>query len=421
MLDESLIAYVVDNNALADLQRMGVSTEDFVGDNRSIWRFLVRSKREHDAVPSAAVLQARFPDLELPNTEERDVPMLLKQLRQRRKYSDFLGALNEAASQCSDQELVDEAIQNLQANLNTISTSGGASHIVDLFDPATTKLLLKEMRKRRRLQEHGIKTGLGRYDRTTGGLQRGNMVVIMGRPGLGKSWLDLLFVATAVTQGYSVMLYPLEMTLFDTACRLYTLFTQSMFGPSRTLKNLDLTKGRVNTRRAARLLTTLEDRYQGTLHVADIAALGDPYTNERIEAEVELHKPDMFWVDYLTLLKPPPQAGGDSDWAAVRQLSNGIKTTAMRRNVVGGCSAQVNREAIKSGNTRLPRLENIAYGDSIGQDADQVFSINRRGNTLFYALVKNRSGPEISGDDENGVRVKWNPNVGVLQETDEDG
>lgn len=59
----------------------------------------------------------------------------------------------------------------------------------------------------------------------------------------------------------------------------------------------------------------------------------------------------------------------------------------------------------------LPRLEHIAYGDSIGQDADMVFSINRKKDGLYYALVKNRGGPEISR-----TKVNFSINVGIIEE-----
>ena len=183
------------------------------------------------------------------------------------------------------------------------------------------------------------------------------------------------------------------------------------------LKNYDLSTGNINMRRVVRLLNMLEDRFAGQLHVADVASLSDPYTNERIEAEVDMYKPDMFWVDYLTLMKPPPRnRNGDSDWSDVRHLSNGIKNTAMRRRVIGGCSAQVNREAIRVRGVLLPRLEHIAYGDSIGQDADQVFSLNRKERILYYALVKNRGGPEIGK-----TKMRFDVNVGILEEHPDQG
>lgn len=410
-LDEAIISYTVKNDALGVMQRAGISEGDFIDEYRTVWRFLLKAKRDHDEIPSGPVLRTRYPDLRLPRVEERDVAMLLRQMRQRRKYKEFLTSLTRAAERCSDFEQVDGAIQFLQADLNTLYTSNqGRSHLVDLFSADTTRTMRRELRRRRSGQTIGMASGLAKFDSMAGGLQKQKMVTIIGRPGQGKSWLDLLFVASAVIGGAKVILYPLEMTLFETAARLYTLFSQQMFGQRHVLKNYDLTTGRINTAKVVRFLHVLEDKFPGQLYVADVAQLADPYTNERIEAEVEIHRPDMFWVDYLTLLKPPAGGKGDGDWAQVRQLSNGIKNTAMRRNCVGGCSAQVNREALKV-KTFLPRLEHIAYGDSIGQDADQVFSLNRNSKGLWYALVKNRGGPEIGK-----TCIKFDVNSGVLRE-----
>lgn len=373
----------------------------------------MRTKRAHDTVPSPDVLLARFPDIELPRVRRRDLPVLVQQLRQRRRFTDFLHLLNDAAGNAVDPEHIDEVIQQLQGGLNelTYRSNDRGNHLVDLFSDDVRERMVEELRLRRSGRVVGVPTGLHKLDTLAGGLQKQKMITIIGRPGLGKSWLDLLFVATAVMSGHKVMLYPLEMTLQETAFRLYTLFSQQMFGAQRVLKNHDLTMGQVSTRKLVRFLNVLEDRFQGQLYVADVASLADPYTVERIEAEVEAHNPDMFWVDYLTLLKPPRNGRGDEDWSSVRLLSNGIKNTAMRRRVVGGASAQVNREALRA-NVFLPRLEHISYGDAIGQDADMVVSINRkRRRTLSYALVKHRGGPEFGRTD-----VVFEVNSGVIHE-----
>ena len=116
---------------------------------------------------------------------------------------------------------------------------------------------------------------------------------------------------------------------------------------------------------------------------------------------------------FLTLMKAPGGYDAD-DHIAIKSLSNGIKGIAQRQNCVGGASTQVNREALKV-RAFLPRIEHVAYGDSIGQDADQVISINRRGggNSLYYAMVKNRHGPEIGK-----TRVRFFVDQGIIEEDD---
>lgn len=416
MLDAAIISYAVRfQGAFQELQRSGISEADFVDEYRTVWRYVTRTKRDQDTVPSPAALKVRFPDLETPKVQKRDIPELVSQLKQRRKYIEFLGVLNDAAGEATSFEVVDDVIQQLQGKLNSIAfNSNGRSHLVDMFSEGAKQEMVTEIQRRRSGQQIGIPTGLRKFDAITGGLQRQQMVTIIGRPGLGKSWLDLLFVSEAVLNGYKVILYPLEMTLAETAFRLYTIFSQRLSRGNRVIRNYDLTMGKVTKRKMVSFLNALEDKFSGQLYVADVGSLADPYTNERIEAEVEVHQPDMFWVDYLTLLKPPVSAGGDSDWQAVRMLSNGIKNTAMRRNTVGGASAQVNREAMRA-NVFLPRLEHIAYGDSIGQDADKVISINKKREFLYYALVKNRGGMEIGK-----TRVRAMYDEGLIEEFPEE-
>lgn len=413
-IDASLISYIVRYNDLLGVQQHGISKDHFVDEWRTVWMFLTRMHREHDTVPTESTLRSRFPDMEdLPRVRRAELPMFIATVRQRKKYIGFLEALRDASG-TSVPEDVDVAIATLQGELNQLSyVNHGKSHLVDLFSPDISKRLSAEMKRRRTAQSQGMPTGLDRFDTICGGLHKQRMVTVIGRSGIGKSWIDLYFVTKAVMSGATVMLYPLEMNLFETATRLYTIFTQDMFGPTRALRNLDLTAGRISTAKVARFTSLLEDRFKGQLYVADVSSLADPYTNERIEAEVEIHKPDMFWVDYITLLK---NLGNEEGYAAVMKLSNGIKTTAMRRNVVGGASAQVNREALKT-RTFLPRLEHIMYGDSIGQDSDQVFSLNRARSDLYYALVKNRHGPEIGK-----TRVQFDPDRGIIREyAEQDG
>lgn len=411
MIDEHIIAYVVRHKGLSNVQQAGISVDDFVDEYRSVWRYLLKANRDHDTTPSRQVVKARFPDINIPVVTESDLPMLIVQIKQRSKMHAFLHALNDAAGNV-DQEQVDEVIQTLQGKLNNIAFNGSQrAHLVDLFSPEVNKQIIAEIKDRRSGMKMGIPTGLQSFDQLAGGMMPQQMIVIIGRSGIGKSWLDLLAVANAVRSGRKFILYPLEMSLFETAARLYTLFSQQMFGGTKTLKNFDLNNGSANTLKVRRFLEVLEGTFPGQLLVADVGQLSDPYTIERIEAEVDINKPDGFWVDYLTLLKPPGGSnGGDDGWQAVRQLSSGIKNIAMRRNVVGGCSAQVNREAIRA-NVFLPRLEHIAYGDSIGQDADRVISINRKGKYLFYSLVKNRHGAEFGSR-----KVRFDPDNGDFRE-----
>lgn len=417
-LDASIISIVVRHpSTFADVRRTGISASDFGEEYNPVWRYITRAKKRHDSLPSLDHLEERYPDLYFPKAKKRDLALLIEQMKQRRKWRRFLDIIEEAATAGGTPDEVDEAIQQLQGDVNHLisASSNGDGHLIDLFSEEGAKRMFRDIRKRRAGAELGIPTGLKRFDAITGGLVRRRMVVIIGRPGLGKSWLDLLFVANAVLHGQKVGLYPLEMTLEETALRLYTIFSLKMFGVKKVLRNMDLMHGRVRKKDLVRFLHVLEDKFAGQLYVADVGSLGDPYTVERIEAENELYNFDLFWIDYITLMKAPVGSGAreDKEYLAISRLSKGVKGIAQRQNTVGGCSAQVNREAMLR-RMLIPRLEHIAYGDAIGQDADQVVSINRRGDHLFYGCVKNRHGPEVPT-----TRAKFAVDVGIIEDTED--
>lgn len=396
------------------LQRAGVSVDHFPDEEyKKAWTWLVRMKQTHGNIPSKSIFIRKFPKLKIRKVRKKDLPVLVTELRQRKKFMDFLEGIDTASREASDPEAVDGAISNLMVKVNDLSTRSGESSIVDAFSHDVTKRMKEDFKARRRGDVIGIPTGFHRLDYATGGLQPGRMVTLMGRTGMGKSWLNLVFVANAVMNGHKVGLYPLEMTLEETLLRLYTIFSQRMFGNKHVLRNMDLQHGRISKSKFVKFQNALEDRFPGQLFLADLGTMSDPYTMDRVRAETEIYQWDMFWLDYLTLMKVDGIRAGQEDHMTVKTLSNGCKQVATAARCVGGCSVQVNRDALKV-RAFLPRPEHIAFGDSIGHDSDLIVSINRKDNYLYYAAVKHRGGPEVGK-----TRVDFWPDEGKISESKE--
>lgn len=414
-LDSTLISLALDNaSVMTNLRQAGVTADHFVDGYEKVWEWALSSKKKHGTVPSLGMAVGRFTDLEFGKARKKDLPMLLQDLKRRKQFRELIDTIDDVSRTLSTPDDIDTALHMLHEQMISASTSNGEDNLIDLFDKKTQKRMLKAIKKRGSGLEQGFPTGLQRLDRITGGLHRGRMTTVIGRSGTGKSWLNLLFVVSTVRTGGKVILYPLEMTLEETAFRLYTIFSQQVFGPSKVLKNLDLDRGVVTRAKCVKLFNLLEDKYAGSLYVADLGTMSTSYTVDRIDADLDVYRPDLFWVDYLTLMKAPGIGrNGGEDHMTVKALSNGIKQMALRHDCVGGCSAQVNRESIK-GNAFLPRIEHISFGDSIGHDSDLVVSVNRQGQHLYYAGVKNRHGPEVSK-----TRCKFFCNEGLIEDDKE--
>jgi len=336
-LDAQIISLVVRKpERLVLLQQQGVTADDLQPPYDRLWGYILRMKRDHGSVPSRAMIEARYDSVHWPRVLERDIPLIVHHLKERTRFNKFLNLLGESARNCAEPEDMEDTLQMLMGELNQLQMSNGQPSLVNIASPEYRAHIVSEITHRRMGRAQGLPTGLPTLDAVTGGLQRQRMVVVIGRTGTGKSWVDLLFVAEAIRSGAKVILYPLEMSLDETAMRLYTIFSQRLFGGSRVLRNLELTKGHVSKRKFLQLLDVLENQFNGQLLISDVGRLNTPYTVERIEAEVEIHQPDMFWVDYLTLLKAPNPGGGADDYNTVRALSSGIKGIATRHNCFAG-------------------------------------------------------------------------------------
>jgi replicative DNA helicase len=407
---------------LVKLRKAGINEDFFEDEFKTVWLHLVKMERKHGKVPGKAMLLQRFPDLGLPRVKEEDASFIVDNLKNRRRWVTYYKHLEKALSNNKGWEQVDEMVHELQADLTRLSHTGNGDgyreSVVDMFSSESKKRIIKSVKARRDQTASAIPTGLTRFDVEAGGLYKSRLTVVIGRPGKGKSWLTLYAVANAVKNGATVLLYPLEMSFEETAYRLISIFSAITSNGRRIVRDQDLNLGRINLKRLRKVIDSLSSQFEGKLLLSDTSASYDPYTTERIESEVAFHKPDMAWVDYITLMKSG--AKGAESWQQVAELSRGLKGIAMRQDIAMGCSAQVNRSAIsqdKKGKQQvfLPRLENIAYGDSIAADANQVISIDRLGKYLYWSLVKNRNGPEISR-----TKVVFNVDQGMLLEAQQE-
>lgn len=413
-LDASVIALVLNKpERLVNLLESGISTDSFSEDFKPLWLFILRMKKQHGDIPSRALMQSRFPDVYWPAVRSKDLPILVHQLQARQRMNNFLAIMMDASKQLSDPDDLPDVMSYLQSGINQLQMQNGDSaHLVDMLGADYQLRIIEEIKHRRKTANEGLKTGLTTFDHLTGGLQPQRLIAIIARTSHAKSWLNLLFVVEAIRCGKKVILYPLEMSLEETAFRLYTIFSQKMYAGSRTLSNMDLSMGRVNKSKFLQLLSILEDNFAGKLMVADIGNSSEAYTLERIEADVEVYKPDLAWVDYLTLMKSPDKKA--EGWQNISTLGKGLKGIAMRHQMVVGCSAQVSREHLKS-RSLCPRLEHISFGDALGHDCDVVFSLHKQRDRLWYALVKNRGGPEI-----DRVACRLVLDQGIIEETQDD-
>lgn len=217
----------------------------------------------------------------------------------------------------------------------------------------------------------GLSTGLRDLDRKLLGLQRGELIVLAGRPGSGKTAAALCLARNMASQGHKGIFYSLEMgdvqlsqrmltdEMFDTAAIAYTKLRSGRF------KEKDFEQLRDAATRLQKLPMRIEQ--QPSMTLGQISA--------RARQEKRRKGLDFFVVDYLGLMKSSGRYAGNRT-NEIGELTSGIRALAKELDCVGLLLAQLNR-GVEGREDKRPNMGDLRDSGNIEQDADVVIMIYR--------------------------------------------
>jgi replicative DNA helicase len=264
---------------------------------------------------------------------------------------------------------------------------------VPLRQVADESLKVIERLSERRELVTGLATGLERFDELTSGLQRGDLVVVAGRPSMGKTALALnISQHAAVKDHRKVGVFSLEMTKEQLFLRL--LCAQAKVDAHRlrtgTLSKADWTK----------LTLAFAQLAEAQIFIDDTAALGILEMRakaRRLKLERGL---DLVVVDYLQLVRG--RARYENRTQEISDISRSLKALAKELDVPLIAISQLSRAPETRGGDHRPQLSDLRESGAIEQDADLVTFIYReevyrpdeenRGRATLI-IGKQRNGP----------------------------
>jgi replicative DNA helicase len=239
----------------------------------------------------------------------------------------------------------------------------------------------------------GHSWGIGKIDEVTAGLQGGQMVVVAGRPGSGKSSL-LCQVANRVAQtsGKLSVILSYEMQATDIVMRLLSAATGVKLGDLMLGKIPD-GMDQVVAREAEKLASTnllIDDNPPNTI-------TGVKSYMRRLARRSEL---GLVSLDYLQLMGGSGNRPGANRENEVSEISRGIKTMAMELKIPFVAASQLNRGLESRPGDKRPQLSDLRESGSIEQDANCVVMCHRPymydqqqpENEAELIVAKNRNG-----------------------------
>ena len=240
-------------------------------------------------------------------------------------------------------------------------------------------------------QLSGVPTGFADIDKTTGGFQPSNLIVLAARPGVGKTSLALNIAHNiGMTGQQSVAIFSLEMSKQEISERMLcsaARVASHRLRSGQTLPNDDYYK----------LITVAGELEKAPIYVDDTAGLNVFELRakaRRLASRVE-PKLGLVIIDYLQLMMGDGRA--DNRQQEVAGISRSLKQLARELNVPVLAVSQLNRE-VESRAEKKPLLSDLRESGAIEQDADLVIFIyeprdeNAKG-IVVVDIAKHRNGP----------------------------
>ncbi len=260
----------------------------------------------------------------------------------------------------------------------------------------------------------GITTGLRDVDAKTGGLHNSDLVVLAGRPGMGKSALATKFAFSAAkslreaagkaaseaeARG-SVALFSLEMSAEQLATRL--LSEEARVSGER------IRRGDISQKDFDRFVAVSRDLASLPLHIDDTPAITLSAMRTRCRRLARTRGLSLIVVDYLQLMRPSAGTRPENRVLEISQITQGLKAMAKELNVPMLALSQLSR-AVESREDKRPQLSDLRESGSIEQDADIVMFIYR---DEYYE--QNRAPKEAAFDRDDKFHEamdKWQANM----------
>ena len=224
----------------------------------------------------------------------------------------------------------------------------------------------------------GVPTGLRDLDDKLGGLHQSDLIIIAGRPSMGKTSLatNIAFNAAQNIQENSrkssVAFFSLEMSSEQLSTRIIS--EQARIGSN------DIRRGRISDEQFDQFLETSKNISELPLFIDETPAISIAAMSNRARRIKRLHGLDLIVVDYIQLMKGSLN-NKDGRVQEISQITQGLKAIAKELGVPVLALSQLSRQ-VEQRDDHKPQLADLRESGSIEQDADVVMFVYREGYYL---------------------------------------
>jgi len=303
-----------------------------------------------------------------------DYANIIQEMHVRRELIKISESVLNEASTNNQITTGEEIIQNAEKSLFDLAERGHFNRSFLKFESALKQTI--EMARSAYQNEEGIvgvPTGLTDLDTRLGGLHKQDLVIIAGRPSMGKTALatNIAFHAAKNIEKKgaksTVAFFSLEMSSEQLATRI--LSEQSK------IRSNDIRRGKVSEKEFEQFIETSKNIFELPLYIDETPAITISAISNRSRRIKRLFGLELIVVDYIQLMK----SIGKKEYNRVQEISEitqGLKALAKELNVPVLALSQLSRQ-VEQRDNKKPQLSDLRESGSIEQDADVVMFVYR--------------------------------------------
>jgi replicative DNA helicase len=251
----------------------------------------------------------------------------------------------------------------------------------------------------------GVPTGLTDLDEKLGGLHKSDLVIIAGRPSMGKTALatNIAYYAAKKLQENkdksSVAFFSLEMSSEQLSTRILS--------EQAKIKSNDIRRGKATEEELNRYIETSRNIYDLPLYIDETPAITISTLSNRARRIKRLFGLNLIVVDYIQLMRSASKRN-DNRVQEISEITQGLKALAKELSVPVLALSQLSR-AVEQRDDKIPQLSDLRESGSIEQDADVVMFVYRE----QYYLEKKE--PKMGSIEHAEWQSKMNDILGLAK------
>lgn len=419
IIEKQVISYMLRTQDMSILDRNGIVADDFTGKEIDIVKYMVSHRQRYQEVPNETTIIAHFGEDYTP-VQSSESPLYLEdEITAHFKMKYFASNAPKLFEQLQYGTAIERNEALIQigtlANEATRTTSARGSGVNILKD--TTRV--QDYYQRASGKEQVLLTGIKGLDDALLGILADDTVIIMGRPGSGKSFFSTYLASQFANQGKNVAIYSGEMEVSHVGYRFDAI--QAGVSNSALISGRELQQRGISMEEYKDYLNKNATR-ENYVRVLTNHDFGGRPTVGDLTTFVDNFKPDVLIIDQLSLMRDST-SGVRDERIKFLNIMRDLRTLSADKRIPIIILSQANREATEKeddGTYKLPEIHHLAESDAVAQYATRAISLagspssDGKSQILKVGIKKNRHG------NFNEFKLLASYDIGQFEEYDPD-